>query len=297
MRINTGEKVFNVLNIAAMVAFSVVCLYPFVHVTALSFNEGKDALRGGIYLFPRVPSLENYKSIFQERKIVGSTLVSIYRTIAGTALAVLSNSLFAFALTKQDLPGRRVFAWLALVPMYFSAGIIPYFLVCRTLGLVNTLLVYVIPWICVPFHIMMFRVYFLGMPISLEESATLDGAGYGTVFFRIIFPLATPAVATIALLAGIMHWNDWLDGTIMVYNSRLWPLQTLLLHILQGADIMSFFKSRNLTNVGALARKTQITPESLKMAMLVLTVAPVMMIYPFLQRYFVKGMLIGAVKG
>ncbi len=297
MKRTTGEKAFNVANTLFLICFSALCIYPFIYVIAMSFNDGVDSMRGGIYLIPRAPTLENYRMIFQERRIVGSTLISLYRTFFGAILAVLANSLYAFALSKRDLPGRKFFSWLMLIPMYFSAGIIPYFLVCRLLGLVNNILVYVIPWISVPFYILILRVHFQEMPASLEESAKLDGAGFFTVFFRISFPLATPALATVALLAGIMHWNDWLDGTIMVYNSTLWPLQTLLLHILQGADIMNFFKSRNLGSAGGLSRKIHITPESLKMAMLVLTVLPIMLAYPFLQRYFVKGIMIGAVKG
>lgn len=293
----SGEKVFNVFNITLMSFFCILCLYPFWYVTVLSFNDGMDALKGGIYFIPRVWSLENYKTIFQEKRMVGSTLISIYRTVFGATFSVIFNSCFAFALAKKDLPGRKFFGWFVLIPMYFSAGIIPYFLVCKQLGLVNNVLVYLIPWIFVPFYILLLRVYFLGMPDSLEESAKLDGAGYFTIFFKIYFPLAAPAMATIALLAGIMHWNDWFDGTVMVYNSRLWPLQTLLLHILQGADIMNFFKGKNLASVGGMARKIRITVESLKMAMLVVTVAPIIMVYPFLQKYFVKGIMIGSLKG
>jgi putative aldouronate transport system permease protein len=297
MKRTFGEKVFNIINIGFMLGFSILCIYPFIYVTALSFNDGSDAMRGGIYFFPRAFTFENYTSVFQDKRILGSTVISIYRTLAGALLAVLFNSCFAFALSKKDLPGRKIFSWLMLIPMYFSAGIIPYFLVCKQLGLVNNILVYVIPAIAAPFYIMMLRVTYLEMPISLEESAKLDGAGYFTIFFRICFPLSAPALATIALLSGIGHWNDWFDGTIMMSNSRFWPLQTLLLHILQGADIMSFFKGKNLANVGAVARKSKITPESIKMAMLVVTVAPIVMVYPFLQKYFVKGMMIGSIKG
>lgn len=297
MKPTAGQRVFGVFNGLFLVVFCVLCIYPLVFVTALSFNDGMDAMKGGIYLWPRVPSLENYRTILKENRIVTSALISIYRTVVGASLSVLLNAGFAYALTKKDLPGKRLFLWFILVPMYFGGGIIPYFLVCKALGLVNNILVYVLPAIFNSFFILLIRVGLLDVPASLEESAKLDGAGYGTIFFRIYFPLSLPILATVALLSGLGHWNDWFDGTVMVLTSRLWPLQTLLLHIIQGADIMSFFKGRNIAMAGSYMKKTRITVESLKMAMLVLTVAPVVLLYPFLQRYYIKGVMVGSLKG
>lgn len=297
MKPTIGQRVFGVFNAGGMLVFCVLCLYPLWLVIALSFNDGADAARGGVYLWPRVWSLENYQTVLEENRIVTSALISVYRTVVGSVLSVVLNAFFAYALTKRDLPGRKFFTWFIIVPMYFSGGIIPYFLVCKMLGLVNTILVYVLPAIFGPFYILLIRVAFLDLPASLEESAKLDGAGYGTIFFRIVFPLCGPILATVALLAGIGHWNDWFDGTVMVLTSRLWPLQTLLLNIIQGADMMSFFKKRNLAMAGSYLKRTKITVESLKMAMLALTVAPVVILYPFLQRYFIKGAMLGSLKG
>ena len=297
MKPTTGQKVFGVFNAGSLLLFCVLCVYPLVLVTALSFNDGADAMRGGIYLWPRVWSLENYRTVLKENRIITSALISVYRTVVGAGLSVILNALFAYALTKRDLPGRRFFLWFILVPMYFGGGIIPYFLVCKALGLINNILVYVLPAIFGPFYILLIRVGLLDVPASLEESAKMDGAGYGTIFFRIYFPLSGPILATVALLSGLGHWNDWFDGTVLVLTSRLWPLQTLLLHIIQGADIMSFFKGRNIAMAGSYLKKTPITVESLKMAMLVLTVAPVVLLDPFLQRYYIKGVMVGSLKG
>ncbi len=297
MKPTVGQRVFGLFNGCFMVVFCALCIYPLVLVTALPFNDGMDAMRGGIYLWPRAPSLENYRTILKENRIITSALISIYRTVVGASLSVLLNAGFAYALTKKDLPGRRLFLWFILVPMYFGGGIIPYFLVCKALGLVNNILVYVLPAIFNTFFILLIRVGLLDVPVSLEESAKLDGAGYGTIFFRIYFPLSLPILATVALLSGLGHWNDWFDGTVMVLTSRLWPLQTLLLHIIQGADIMSFFKGRNIAMAGSYLKKTRITVESLKMAMLVITVAPVVVLYPVLQRYYIKGVMVGSLKG
>ncbi|MDI3310409.1 MAG: carbohydrate ABC transporter permease [Thermoanaerobacterium sp.] len=297
MKLTRGEKIFQAFNVAILTSFAILCIYPFIYVIALSFNNGMDAMRGGIYLFPRKFTVENYTRLFEDRRLIGSFLISVFRTVVGATLGALVNAMFAYGISKSDLPFRKFFNWMIIIPMYFGGGIIPYFLVCKALGLTNNVLVYVIPWLATPFYIMLLRINIKELPESLEESAYIDGAGYGRIFFRIILPLCLPALATVILLGGIAHWNDWLDGTIMMSNSRLWPMQTLLLHILQGTDMMSFFKERNLSTAGGMIRKIRITPESLKMAMLVITVLPIFMIYPFAQRYFIRGIMIGSIKG
>lgn len=297
MKLSRGERIFDIFNVAIMILFAVICLYPFVYVVALSFNEGKDAMRGGIYFFPRAFTFENYQKLFEDKRLAGSFLISVYRTVVGASVGMLVNAMFAFTISKSDLPFRKILNWLIVIPMYFGGGIIPYFLICKTLGLTNNVLVYVVPWLATPFYIMLLRISMKDLPASMEESAQLDGAGYGVVFFRIVMPLCLPALFTVILLGGITHWNDWLDGSIMVSNSRLWPMQTLLLSILQGSDMMSFFKGKNLSTAGGVVRKIDITPESLKMAMLVLTVVPIFMIYPFAQKYFIRGIMVGSIKG
>jgi putative aldouronate transport system permease protein len=292
-----GERAFEVLNVTLMSLFAFVCLYPFVYIFALSFNDGLDSMRGGIWLFPRQFTLDNYARLFEDRRLVSSLLISIYRTAVGAPLGTLLNALFAFAISKRDLPGGKALGWMVVIPMYFGGGLIPYYLVCRALGLINSPLVFVIPWLATPFFILLLRVSMRELPDSLEESVMLDGGGYVTVFFRIVLPLTLPALATVSLLGGITHWNDWLDGTIMVTRSQLWPLQTLLLNIIQGSDMSSFFRGPGRAPTGAMARRITITPESLKMAMLVITVVPIFMIYPFAQRYFIRGMMVGSMKG
>jgi putative aldouronate transport system permease protein len=293
---NLGEIIFDYCNMFFMILFAVVCMYPFLYILVLSFNDGRDAMRGGIYLFPRVFSLENYITIFSDKRLWGSFGISVFRTVASIVLGVLINAMYAYAISKSDLPGRKFFNWLIVIPMYFGAGIIPYYLICQKLHLINNIWVYVLPWLAAPFHIMILRIAMKELPASLEESAQLDGAGYPKMFVQIILPLTLPSLATVSLLTGIFHWNDWLDGTIMATRSALWPLQTLLLNILQGSDMNAFFRSRNLGAAGGMVRKIAITPESLKMAMLVVTVLPIFMVYPFAQKYFIRGMLVGSVK-
>ena len=287
-----GELLFDIANVTLMALFAFICLYPFWYVMVLSFNDGRDAMRGGIFLWPREWSLENFTTLFRDERLLGSFLMSVMRTVGGMALALLVNSLYAYAISKRDLPFRKLFNWMIVIPMYFAGGIIPYYLICRWLGLVNNPLVFVIPWAIIPFHVLLLRTSMQDFPSSIEESAQLDGSGYFRIFWTMVLPLSKPALATVALLAGIMHWNDWLDGTIMVTNSRFWPMQTLLLNIIQGADIMAYFKSIGQGGLGAYVRRSAITPESLKMAMLVITVVPILMIYPLAQRYFIKGLML-----
>lgn len=297
MKRTKGELIFDICNVTLMVIFAFICLYPFYYVLIVSLNDGKDAMKGGIFLFTREFSLENYTTVFTDKRLTSSFVISVFRTVVGTAMAVVVNCLYAYAISKRDLPFRKLFNWLIVIPMYFGGGVIPYFLICQGLGLTNTIWVYIIPWLITPFHVMLLRVSMEEFPEALEESAQLDGAGYMRIFAQIVIPLSLPTIATVTLLAGITHWNDWLDGSIMVSDSRLWPMQTLLLNILQGADMTSFFKDKNLATAGGLVKKVNITPESIKMAMLVITVVPIFMIYPFAQRFFIKGIMVGSVKG
>jgi putative aldouronate transport system permease protein len=279
-----------------MVLFAFFCLYPFVYILALSFNDGQDAMRGGIFLFPRVFTVQNYITIFKDSRLIRSFSISIFRTVLGIVFGVMVNALFAYAISKSDLPGRKFFNWLIVIPMYFGAGIIPYYLICQKMHLINTVWVYIIPWLAAPFHIMLIRIAIKEIPPSLEESAQIDGAGFLTIFGRLILPLIIPSLATVALLTGIFHWNDWLEGTIMATKSSMWPLQTLLLNILQGSDMSAFLREGNMSTAGRLMRRIAVTPESLKMAMLVVTVVPIFMVYPFAQKYFIRGMMMGSIK-
>lgn len=290
-KFSKGEKLFDIFNYTFMILLGICCLYPFLYILALSFNDGRDAMKGGIYFFPRMFTLDNYATVLKDSRLLTSLGISVFRTVFGIILGVLLNTLFAYAISKNDLPGRKLFNWMIVIPMYFGAGIIPYYLVCQNLGLINNIWVYVIPWIISPFHIMLIRIAVKDIPVSLEESAQLDGAGYPMILTRIVFPLIIPSLATIGLLTGIFHWNDWLDGTIMTTKSSMWPMQTLLLNILQGADMSNFMK-----NGAAMGRKIAITPESIKMAILVITVLPIVIIYPFTQKYFIRGMMLGSVK-
>jgi putative aldouronate transport system permease protein len=287
---------FPLLNGLFLILFSFLCVYPFVYVLALSFNEGLDAQRGGIFFYPRVFSLENYVTIFKNPDLVNSYWITIYRVVVGTVVSLGLTAVTSFALSRDTLPFRRTFNWIIFIPMYFSGGLIPYYIVLNNLGLTNNLLVYVVPLLMSSFNIILMRTFMKSLPESLFESARLDGASEFQLFRRIAFPLSGPVLATIALFTAVMHWNDWYTGMVFVFEKTLWPASTLLLNILRSSEIANYVNPKMFMGAG-LARKHVVTPESLKMAMLITTTAPVLVIYPFLQRYFVKGVMIGSLKG
>ncbi len=271
--------------------FILVIILPFIHLIALSFNDGMDALKGGIGLWPRKVTLENYKIILQEQSLVRASVVSVARTVAGTFSSLVLTGLVAYCLTRRELVGRRFYLIVFLLPMYIGAGLIPTFLTYKALHLTNSFMVYIIPNLVWAYNIIIIRTFFDGLPKALEESAILDGANELQIFFRIYVPLSMPVIATIGLFNAVWQWNSWFD-TVMYIRGNTWDtLSSLLAHMLME-------QQTNFINDMKLAKRAvSLTPEVLKAAMTMVTVIPIMLVYPFLQKYFVKGVMIGAVKG
>ncbi|WP_245585994.1 carbohydrate ABC transporter permease [Paenibacillus pinihumi] len=299
MRLKRQFSLFDIANtiFLALVGFSMI--YPFIYILAYSLNDGKDSMMGAIYFLPRQFTLENYAQVFENAKIWQAYKITIFRTLIGTFLHVLLCTLMAYALSKKTLPGRTFFTFYIFLPTIFSAGFIPFFITLQKLNLINNFWVYVIPMLFNFMHIVIIRTFLQGIPEELEESAKIDGYNDFQIFTRIILPLSGPVLATISLFIGVAHWNDWFAGAYYVSNKDLIPVQTLLQQMLTEAEALSSSMQRaaqqggqtiNVSSAGA-------TPESLRMALLVITVFPILCIYPFLQRYFVKGVMIGSVKG
>lgn len=294
-------KLGQTINYTILALLAIITIYPFWYCIILSFNSGIDALKGGIYFIPRMASLENYAKAFTNPLIYTSFSISVGRTVLSIVLSCFFTALMAYALTKRDLPGRSVLIFYFYFTTLFSGGLIPTYIMYRQLGLLNNFWVYVIPGIYSFFNAIILRTFFYTIPESLNESARLDGCTELGIFFKIIFPLSIPAMATIALFVGVGNWNDWFTGAYFVPRRRdLYPAATLLNDLLSQAvfeNSMSSTGGRNQINealMSASARNT--TPESLKMAFLVILTLPIMCIYPFLQKYFVKGVMIGSIK-
>lgn len=289
-----GGELFTIFNAIFMIAFVVITLYPVLNTLAVSFNDGTDALRGGIYLWPRKWSLQNYSTVLQKDNLITGAYISVARTVLGTVFGLAANALLAFIVSRKKFLFKSQLSLFWVITMYVNGGMIPVFLVYKGLGLTNSFWVYVIPGMIGAFNMLVMRTYMLGISDSLEESAQLDGAGYMTIFIKIISPLCKPVYATVALFIAVGQWNSWFDA--MLYN-RMSDQYTTMQY-----ELMKLLSS--VTNQGATAETMQnaveaagaVTPTSIRAAATIITMLPIVCLYPFLQRYFVAGLTIGGVK-
>ncbi|MCG7380482.1 carbohydrate ABC transporter permease [Paenibacillus sp. ACRSA] len=289
-----GDKVFNIFNILAMTMVLIVTLYPFLNVLAISFNDSTDTVRGGIYLWPREFTLENYKTIFQYEGLLTGLKISILRTLIGTFLGLLSSSMIAYTLSRPDFKIRKFVSVSLALTMYFSGGLIPTYILMRDLSLIGTFWIYIFPLMISAFNVFVIRSFMDGLPYALQESAKLDGANDFTIYYKIILPLCKPVLATIALFLAVGQWNQWIDTYIYNNNKpHLTTLQYELMKVLQSTQQGSS-AGRNANDMAQ--QMAQISPESIKMAITIVATVPILLVYPFLQKYFVGGMTLGAVK-
>jgi putative aldouronate transport system permease protein len=295
-RMSAGDWAFEIFNHVALLTLVIVTLYPFVNQIAVSFNSATDSLKGGIYLWPRDWTLDNYKYVFKEATIFNAFLVSVARTVLGTVLTVICSAMVAYTISRQDFVLRRFVTIAFVLTMYVNGGLIPTFLLMKSLGLINSFWVYIWPGLIGVFNLIIIRSFIEGLPEGILEASRIDGAGDFRTFFSIVFPLSTPVLATVALFSGVYQWNSWFD--VMIYNSsniKLSTLQYELQKILQNSNAATTAASAFASsgNVGV----TQVTPLSIRATMTIVASAPIIMVYPFLQKYFVKGMMVGGVKG
>lgn len=278
-----------------LIALCLIILLPCLNVAALSFNEGIDASKGGIYFWPRLFTLDNYKKVFADGSIIKAYKITIARTAIGTAASLAVTSLAAYALKETKLPGRKIITMLITFTMLFSGGMIPTYIQYKNLNLLNSFWVYVIPGLVSVTYLLMMRTFFESIPDSLEESAKLDGCGYFKIYFKIMLPLSKPVIAVVGLYTAVNHWNDWFSGAFYMNSKELWPVQTVLQQMLSRA--MSAQKEITSVSQAIAQNANTVTSDSLKMAAVVVTTIPILCVYPFVQKYFAQGTMIGAVKG
>lgn len=296
-KISTGEKIVKFVNYALIILLCLSIVLPFLNILALSFNAGKDAERGGIYFWPRVWTLENYREVFTSANIGRAFAISIFRTALGTIAGVFLSAMAAYTLKSKTMPGVRFFTLMIFFTMLFSGGIIPYYMLLKGLHLTNTIWVYVLPGLYSAWNLIIMRTFFQQISISLEESAKLDGCSDFGIFMRIIMPLSKPVLATISLFTAVSHWNDWFTGAFFVRTASLRPLSTLLQEMLTKQDaIRESLMQAAGSNQFQMLERMQLTGDSLKMATIIVVVAPIIAAYPFIQKYFAKGAMIGSVK-
>lgn len=282
---------FVTLNTLFMVLFVVITLYPILNTLALSFNDGTDALRGGIYLLPRKWTLKNYITVLQKDDLVTGAYISVARTVIGTVLSLVMNALLAFIVSRKRFLFRKQLSLFWVITMYVNGGMIPIFLLYKNLGLTNSFWVYVVPGTISAFNMLVLRTYMNGLPDSLEESAQLDGAGYMQIFIKIISPLCKPVYATVALFVAVGQWNSWFDA--MLYNRMKDEYTTLQYELMK---LLSSVTSQS-GSVEAMKNATgSVTPTTIRASATIITMLPIVCLYPFLQRYFVTGLTLGGVK-
>jgi putative aldouronate transport system permease protein len=273
--------------------FVIITIYPIINTLAVSFNDAMDSLRGGIYLWPRKWTLFNYSTVLKKESIMTGLYISVLRTVIGTMVQLSLTALISFVLSRKDFVFAKPISFLFVMTMYVNGGLIPVFLLNKSLGFTNSFLIYIIPGLVGAFNMLVIRTYMNGIPDSLEESAKIDGAGYLKIFVKIIVPLCKPVFATVALFIAVGHWNSWFDT--MLYNrmaDNLTTLQYELMKLLSSVSQLSGDANAN----AAVGVATQVTTKSVRSAATILTCLPIVALYPFLQRYFVNGVTIGGVK-
>ncbi|MDD9266695.1 carbohydrate ABC transporter permease [Paenibacillus sp. GCM10023248] len=296
-KLTTGEKLFKIGVYCVIIVLCLSIVIPFLNIFALSFNAGKDAERGGIYFWPRVWTLENYEEVFSSSNIIQAFLISIFRTVVGTVSSVYLTAMAAYALKRTTMPGSRFFTLLIVFTMLFSGGIVPYYMLLKSLHLTNTIWVYLIPGMYSAWNIIIIRTFFQQISVSLEESAKLDGCNDLGIFHRIMLPLSKPVIAAISLFTAVGHWNDWFTGAFFVQKMTLRPLSTLMQEMLTRQDAIreALMQTAGTTQYQML-ENMQLTGNSLKMATIMVVIAPIVCAYPFVQKYFAEGVMIGSVK-
>lgn len=293
VRVHKKYSLSNMLISIFILLFALMCLLPMVLTFIVSITDETTIMRYGYSFFPKKLSTYAYRLMFQSgSNVINGYAISVFVTVVGTILAVIITGLAGYTLSNKNVKYRGALGLYFFIPMVFSAGIVPWYLICITLHLKDNILALLIPNLLFsPFNLFLVRNFMDGIPDSLRESATIDGANDIIISFKIYFPLSMPVLATIGLFYGLAYWNDWWNAIMLVDSRNLYPIQYLLLQLKSQISM--------LRDLQYLSRTGNLTPpaESLKMAIVIITIGPIMLLYPFLQRYYVKGLVIGSVKG
>lgn len=292
-----GDLLFNALNYTFFAIFMVLCLFPFYYLFINTISSNDLSSRGLVTFYPKVIHFTNYIEVLQVKGLSQAALISVGRTVIGTLLTVVASAFLGFLFTKQKMWGRRFWYRFVIITMYFNAGIIPWYIIMMNLNLTNNFLAYILPFIVSPFYVILVKTFVESIPEVLQESAEMDGAGYLTVFSRIIFPLITPIAATIAIFAAVSQWNSFVDTLFLMTDSKYYTLQFVLYKYLNESTSLAAIIRNSQGSGGTIDLTNMQTATSVRTTVSMIVVLPILFVYPFFQRYFVKGIMIGAVKG
>lgn len=296
---STGDIIFQICNYTFFALFTLICVYPFYYMIINTISANDLSTNGSINFWPQQIHFENYVEVLKLRGLTEATLISVARTILGTVCTVFASAFLGFMFTQQDLWRRKIWYRMVVVSMYFNAGLIPMYLTMNTLHLTNTFWVYIIPAIVQPFNIILVKTYMESFPASLQEAAAIDGAGLCRIFAQIVIPTSTPILATIAIFAAVGQWNSFQDTLLYITDQKLYSLQYLLYQYINQANSLAslVISSQGGTSLNVQNLATQQTSTSIRMTVSIIVVFPILCVYPIFQKYFVKGIMIGSVKG
>lgn len=288
---------FNLINYLIFILFTVACIFPFYYLFINTISDNDLVVKGVINFIPRGLHLDNYKSLLNVSDLSNAFLVSVGRTLLGTAFMVAASAFVGYLVTKQEMWGRKFWYRFLIITMYFNAGLIPWFLNMQMLGLTNTFWAYIIPGIVAPYNIILVKTYIESIPAELEESAQIDGATHMVIFRKIIWPLSKPILATIAIFGAVGHWNSFTDSLILMQSApTLYTLQhRLYIYLNTASNLSALMESGGQVSDAVL--KSALSAKVIKYTISMVTVIPILVVYPFMQRYFEKGIMLGAVKG
>lgn len=285
---NLDNIVFDTINVVLLAIFTILIVVPLWNVLVSSFASSQALAQGNFVFFPDSWSLENYRAVLNDDTILRAFFISVARTVVGVVTHVFFCAMMAYAMSKPYLKGRKLYSAMGITTMFFSGGMIPMYLLIRSLGLLNSFWVYIIPALLSYFNVIVLMNFFRSIPDSIEEAAEIDGAGYWRRFFLISLPLVKPALATVALFNGVGQWNDFMTARLYVTDRSLWPLQMRLYQIIVQSQ------TQGMENMTTAIQMT--TTRGIQLATIVVTTLPILLIYPLLQKHFVSGMMLGGVK-
>ncbi|WP_458459791.1 carbohydrate ABC transporter permease [Pseudobutyrivibrio sp.] len=283
-----STKVFNIVNVTLVTLISIIILAPVLNILASSFASSRCLAEGNFVFFPREWTIDNYKAVLKDNTIWRAYLISVLKTVIGVVTHVFFCSVVAYALSKRELKFRKLYTIMGVITLFFSGGMIPTYLLMKKIGLLNNFMVYIIPQLFSYYDVIILMNFFRQVPASLEESAQIDGGGVWTCFSKIVLPLSKPALATIALFNGVFQWNDFMTAKLYITDPGLYPVQMKLY------DIIVQQQAATMNTIGTVVLET--TSKGIQLSTIVITTVPILIIYPLLQKHFVSGMMLGAVK-
>lgn len=296
--VSASDNVINIVTCIVYILFAFICVYPFYYIFINSISSNDLSANGKILFYPMGIQIKNYYNVFKLEGLFTSFIVSVERTLLGTVLTVMASAFLGFMFSQQDMWMRKFWYRFTIITMYFNAGIIPWYLTMKSMGLTNNFLAYVLPTVVSPFFLILVKTYVESIPKELQEAAEIDGASLMTFFFKILIPIIKPILATIAIFAAVAQWNSFQDTLLLVTDDKLYTLQyTLFQYINQATSVMQTLNLQNSGSAALQSLASKQTPTSVRMTVTIIVVVPIMLVYPFFQRYIEKGIIIGAVKG